>query len=1503
MGDNKFIQLYKNEQPSDINVTPKTNEDDFSLVGKHADDEDTTKDDYEHVANDGEEKEEPKSSVVVSKVKNDNVDADQVNFKFKSRTFALITPNALPRDAKQISILDVSKDRYAQWTTLPVTNADAGGFTVDVTGLAVGNYPFKATNAEHAHLLTVSKGNQVYSSDSSSTSEDTQQAVNRAFTWDAWNNTSSITDSLGNKTEFEHNDLNKEIKKVEPEVDCVLDNNSIVRQKLTTLTGYNDQGYEFATRDPKGQVQSDTLNQIGASLTKMLGDGTISKKMSYDIFSRIKNYSDAENNIWKRVHDRVGNILSQTSPMQKTTNYLYNEKKQTAQETNPLNESTRYQHDARNNISERTNADGSFVRMTHDRNHRETTNTYKEGTQSWARDAFGHAKNYTNLSGILTEYIYNQAKKLTRQRNNDVNRRKWAKLMFDHYDMHGQSIDAAYLKFMAVMGQDIEYKYTQSHLLEMRDRSGLQLMRFKLNTEGNRIQTEIRRLDPNNVEGEGELIRIMAATLDALGRETKVIDSNVMLDIAMDAASNRRFTNASIMNADHSVTVENTTNTFDKANRHASQSTAGNNVLKTYQNNLLKTIRTNGVIDTLYHNQDHQLTDTKSSDGNFSARVFDDAAKLKSFQDKKSRRRQSYYAGTSNLFTIDEHREEKDTNIASRLEGYDSFGAPRSQYTQCDFVDGGKRHGQISNDTFDYAYTDSSQPTATHTTTSLDGRSASATAKQNYDPNYHTNSITGIASADGSGPQSVILESDIEGHPFTKKTTGSQTFTYKHHHDEETLTCAVVKKTELYFQTVTGQPLLSYQVDGNTNAVTSSWQQYYSTNSQGGVATTFKSNASSSNLRTSIDTNPHSTIKNYLNTVPSPETLTSAQSETSYIVQEGDTFASIAVARYADASYASAIADYNSLSASTAPSPQTKLNMPSMEAVHNNSSSYYSYTVFMDSMHTALQPYIVIPAEQIHKKHGSFWKLLTEVIVSTLALAAAPWAAPFLFAFEASTLGAAVATGVTAGLLDAAMQGAACGVGLQDKFSISGVLETGVLGGFLAAAKGAAVANEARQAAATRTMLAMGKASVTSQLMEMSMGLRQKFDVKEVLTSMANGFANAKIEVPNTGQFAGRIVGNAVTTLSGTAITSLVYRQDPNLQTMAAQLLGSTIGSEAGQMLSETTERKAEPETKLPKTQNRQAHVEELAHAELPDGKIDVRDPRWKKQLSDMASDQRQAHHEAQTKGHSYLLDADRQSKYKQMLFGDTLSTSSVSQPNAAHTSSSESGEITKQFGLASVESFSEKSKIYYPKFAAKYSQSYNNAENAFKSVRALEQESKYGLTMAQAIKLNTQEAIGIKSLIASEKFGLYSSALKVAKFGTATSLGAEFALATYKYLNADVKDRPRVAFDEFGKIGAEFFGRTRGAAATESILESIGERVVLIPTGATRVLGAGLLVAGGIAGATAGGLAGGSVFEKYRNTLYEGIEFAVNSAKRYSRNAYEVPDEEYNYYTKGFNQ
>ncbi|MDR3492671.1 MAG: hypothetical protein P4M12_11640, partial [Gammaproteobacteria bacterium] len=98
---------------------------------------------------------------------------------------------------------------------------------------------------------------------------------------------------------------------------------------------------------------------------------------------------------------------------------------------------------------------------------------------------------------------------------------------------------------------------------------------------------------------------ILSNYTNILRREIKVIDSNVMLDIAMDAAGNRRFTNASIMNADHSVTVENTTNTFDKANRHASQSTAGANISKSYKNNLLNTINTNGIVDTLTHNADH----------------------------------------------------------------------------------------------------------------------------------------------------------------------------------------------------------------------------------------------------------------------------------------------------------------------------------------------------------------------------------------------------------------------------------------------------------------------------------------------------------------------------------------------------------------------------------------------------------------------------------------------------------------------------------------------------------------------------------------------------------------------------------------------------------------------------------------------------------------------------------------------------------------------------------
>jgi hypothetical protein len=61
------------------------------------------------------------------------------------------------------------------------------------------------------------------------------------------------------------------------------------------------------------------------------------------------------------------------------------------------------------------------------------------------------------------------------------------------------------------------------------------------------------------------------------------------------------------------------------------------------------------------------------------------------------------------------------------------------------------------------------------------------------------------------------------------------------------------------------------------------------------------------------------------------------------------------------------------------------------------------------------------------------------------------------------------------------------------------------------------------------------KASVTSQPVEMSMGLRNHFDVKEVINSMANGYANARIDMPNTGGFAERVVSNAVSTLSGTA--------------------------------------------------------------------------------------------------------------------------------------------------------------------------------------------------------------------------------------------------------------------------------------------------------------------------------------------------------------------------------
>jgi YD repeat-containing protein len=259
----------------------------------------------------------------------------------------------------------------------------------------------------------------------------------------------------------------------------------------------------------------------------------------------------------------------------------------------------------------------------------------------WTRDAFGCALTFTDLSGIVTRYDYNHAKKLTRQRNNDSNRRSAGTL--DRYQIiNGPLVaEVASISLVPVLGQDIEYKYLQSHLLEIRDRVGLQLMRFQLDTEGRRTRTEIRKLDPKNPEGDGELIRVMTSSLDALGRETTVIDSNVMLDIAYDAASNRRLTNASILNSAGDVTVQNTINAFDRANRLKDQSSGGSSIKKTYERNLIKTINTNGFVDTLTHDEDHLLKETSSTDGSFTKRDFDKAARLETFSDKSGNRAQT----------------------------------------------------------------------------------------------------------------------------------------------------------------------------------------------------------------------------------------------------------------------------------------------------------------------------------------------------------------------------------------------------------------------------------------------------------------------------------------------------------------------------------------------------------------------------------------------------------------------------------------------------------------------------------------------------------------------------------------------------------------------------------------------------------------------------------------------------------------------------------------------
>ena len=309
-----------------------------------------------------------------------------------------------------------------------------------------------------------------------------------------------------------------------------------------------------------------------------------------------------------------------------------------------------------------------------------------------------------------------------------------------------------------------------------------------------------------------------------------------------------------------------------------------------------------------------------------------------------------------------------------------------------------------------------------------------------------------------------------------------------------------------------------------------------------------------------------------------------------YTVKPGDTFTSIAQSQYGDASFGQMIAIKNNYpSVNDQPSVCSVLNLPQYIPMSNKFNNNLPYNTFQNAIYGNLYPPLIFTQPPPKKQDCTETLILVACAVVAIATAetvvGSMAAASAATATAAGTAAAAVGTAsvitesiqvaVLAGALDASLQGVVAGVGALKQFSVDSVIETAVTGGLFYGVN-AEWGKSAFYIKILAETAASGAADLSSQLIEMSVGVRKRLDINQTLNSMATTAVNATLTAGmNLGYSALGVSNPAITNLVDDFINSYVNAfigsaimgGKVDLENALGQALGSYVGQEISSFL------------------------------------------------------------------------------------------------------------------------------------------------------------------------------------------------------------------------------------------------------------------------------------------------------------------------------------------------
>ncbi len=319
---------------------------------------------------------------------------------------------------------------------------NGSGYRVNVSSLPPGvfNYEIAYVRAGQTNpyaravgTFTIARTTNITGSTLTDTTATTQTPVTVApavsQSVDRWGSSLSVTDAMGQTTNYRYNQFNQLIEVKLPQVTIASTTGGIVTQTLRPMTtNYFDiLGRAIATRDGNGNLNKVTLNAAGQIIVETHADSG-QRRFTYDAFGnqveianelgfRTRNTYNGANLLTQVSREVVSNGFVTQGPNHVVADaYGYDGAGRRITESNGENETTKYFYDLHGNLRQRRtplgrnttyeyNAQGKRTREQNPLSH----------AMTWTYDYFGRMLTHVDLGSYTTTWTYDFAGLATTQ--------------------------------------------------------------------------------------------------------------------------------------------------------------------------------------------------------------------------------------------------------------------------------------------------------------------------------------------------------------------------------------------------------------------------------------------------------------------------------------------------------------------------------------------------------------------------------------------------------------------------------------------------------------------------------------------------------------------------------------------------------------------------------------------------------------------------------------------------------------------------------------------------------------------------------------------------------------------------------------------------------------------------------------------------------------------------------------------------------------------------------